>query len=543
MKRFNPSVSQLKAYGTDGELALSNAFKQEFPEADHHLCYIHLKRNMESKLTKLGIHGKDQFPFVHDVIGGKVEGTCFHGIVDCEDGNEFYAKLCSLEHIWNDQEKAITKREPVFYQWFVCNHADSIEASMLKPVRQRAGLEDSLFTTNDNEGINNLLKLTTGHTKLSLVELIEKVHQIVNQQDTLIEGAIIGQGDVRLTKPYAHLAVSPDSWRKMNPSARRKYLTKAKESGPLSSATVSLSVSAKTSGITGVPFTILENQFSKAGRLLRLNKVSAGFGAANSLLVASESSPKPHVITVCSNGKFACDDACPAYHHSNICSHTLAAAEFSGKTNEFLKWYNASGHSTSVTRMAEFGIDTRKSGRKPNEKWKGKKSKSSDAEFIVHHIDRISINPTILQHQQPSLQKPIKIKIVKKDGQHQVVSDENINKPFILTFLQDHPRVTTCSGCHSKFAKKGDGEPFPPPHDIIISHRECPTWRDKQNILRMGKEQAAYFHVSVACICKGNGKGNSDFDGSQLQIHPIVKLRLVTEHQDYLNKQLGISFN
>ena len=277
MKRFNPSVSQLKAYGTDGELALSNAFKQEFPEADHHLCYIHLKRNMESKLTKLGIHGKDQFSFVHDVIGGKVEGTCFHGIVDCEDGNEFYAKLCSLEHIWNDQEKAITKREPVFYQWFVRNHADSIEASMLKPVRQRAGLEDSLFTTNDNEGINNLLKLTTGHTKLSLVELIEKVHQIVNQQDTLIEGAIIGQGDVKLTKPYAHLAVSPDSWRKMNPSARRKYLTKAKESGPLSSATVSLSVSAKTSGITGVPFTILENQFSKAGRLLRLNKVSAGF--------------------------------------------------------------------------------------------------------------------------------------------------------------------------------------------------------------------------------------------------------------------------
>ncbi|KXJ18002.1 hypothetical protein AC249_AIPGENE27460 [Exaiptasia diaphana] len=332
------------------------------------------------------------------------------------------------------------------------------------------------------------------------------------------EGAVIGQGDARLTETYAHLAVSPDNWRKMNPPARRKYLTKAKESGPLSSSSVSVTVSAKSCGITSIPHAILANQFSKADRLLRSNKVSSGFGASNSLFVASESSPAPHVITVYANGKFACDDKCPAYKHSKLCSHTLAAAEFSKKTDAFIKWYKSSCHGTSVTEMSAIGIDIKQSGRKPNQRKKGK-SASRVPDFTVLHKDQIDV----VSKQRTPQPQPIAIKIVKKDGNHQVVS----NNPFTLAFLQDHPRVTTCCGCHSKFAKRGDGQPFPPPNDIVISHKECTTWHDKDNVLRMGKEQNAYFHVSIACIRKGNGKGNADFHSHQLEVNDIVKQRLV----------------
>jgi len=60
-----------------------------------------------------------------------------------------------------------------------------------------------------------------------------------------------------------------------------------------------------------------------------------------------------------------CDDKCPAHKHSKLCSHTVAAAEFSKKTDPFIEWYKSSGHATSVTQMSEFGIDTKKSGRKP----------------------------------------------------------------------------------------------------------------------------------------------------------------------------------
>ena len=60
MKRFNPHTVQLKAFGTDSERALSNAFREEFPEADHHRCVIHLRKNIEMKISGLGILGRDQ---------------------------------------------------------------------------------------------------------------------------------------------------------------------------------------------------------------------------------------------------------------------------------------------------------------------------------------------------------------------------------------------------------------------------------------------------------------------------------------------------
>jgi len=57
----------------------------------------------------------------------------------------------------------------------------------------------------------------------------------------------------------------------------------------------------------------------------------------------------------------------------------------------------------------------------------------------------------------------------------------------------------------------------------------------------MGKEQNAYFHVSIACIRKGNGKGNADFDGHQIEVNDIIKERLAEDHIDYLFEQLGFS--
>ncbi len=366
MKRFNPCLAQVQAFGTDGEIPLSSAFKQEFPVADHHLCSLHFKRNMESKLSSIGVHGKEQLPFIRDILGGQVGETFHRGIVHSEDNKEFYAKLCSLESVWNERETAVAGNDPVFYAWFVRYHADAVESAMLQPLRVRAGLGDSLYCTNDNEGLNNLLKQRTGYQRVSLIELTDKAHQIVNEQDAILEGAILRQGDARLTEPYSHLEISPERWRKMKPIERRNYLKKAKESGPSSeNVPIGMSVSASDSGIRTVPASILQNQFAKAGRLLKSKQVVRGFDTeSNSLLVASDSSEKPHVVTQQQNGKFTCDD-CAAYYHSWICAHTLAAAEFDGRLSEFLTWFNVAGQGTNVSRMADFGIDTKKSGKKP----------------------------------------------------------------------------------------------------------------------------------------------------------------------------------
>ena len=102
---------------------------------------------------------------------------------------------------------------------------------MLKPLRQKAGLGDSLYSINDNEAENHLLKL---YKRVSLVTVISKSHELVKEQDALLKGAILDQGECRLTNEYSHLKISPERWRKMNPAERRAYTNKAKESDPLS---------------------------------------------------------------------------------------------------------------------------------------------------------------------------------------------------------------------------------------------------------------------------------------------------------------------
>ena len=94
-------------------------------------------------------------------------------------------------------------------------------------MRQKAGLGDSLYTINDNEAENHLLKLKTDHKRVNLVTLIEKSHELVNEQDSLLEGAIIDQGECRLSDEYKHLKISPEKWRKMNPTERNSVHQKS----------------------------------------------------------------------------------------------------------------------------------------------------------------------------------------------------------------------------------------------------------------------------------------------------------------------------
>lgn len=66
------------------------------------------------------------------------------------------------------------------------NVSDTIITSMLKPLRQKAGLGDS-YSINDNEAENHLLKLKTEHKHVSLVTFISKSHELVKEQDALLE--------------------------------------------------------------------------------------------------------------------------------------------------------------------------------------------------------------------------------------------------------------------------------------------------------------------------------------------------------------------
>ena len=57
--RLRPSYTSLKAFGTDGELNVYSAFKSCFNKAQHLLCWIHAKENIENKLSKLQFKDKN----------------------------------------------------------------------------------------------------------------------------------------------------------------------------------------------------------------------------------------------------------------------------------------------------------------------------------------------------------------------------------------------------------------------------------------------------------------------------------------------------
>ena len=59
----------MKAIGTDDEQNLYNALKDEWQMSDHLSCFIHMKRNIQRKLSSLGVTGDGANSFIDEIFG------------------------------------------------------------------------------------------------------------------------------------------------------------------------------------------------------------------------------------------------------------------------------------------------------------------------------------------------------------------------------------------------------------------------------------------------------------------------------------------
>lgn len=66
--RLNPKISNLKAFGADGEKTLFDAFLTCFSEANHLLCTIHMKGNITKNYND---HGFDLSLYIEKIFGKK----------------------------------------------------------------------------------------------------------------------------------------------------------------------------------------------------------------------------------------------------------------------------------------------------------------------------------------------------------------------------------------------------------------------------------------------------------------------------------------
>ena len=107
-----PSLVNLRAFGTDGETALANALSASFSKAVHVRRFLHFKGNIECKLSELTIPADVAKQFVQDIMGKPMKFQL--GLVDARDSSHLDEMLTILQSVWNDREKPFNS-PPVFF--------------------------------------------------------------------------------------------------------------------------------------------------------------------------------------------------------------------------------------------------------------------------------------------------------------------------------------------------------------------------------------------------------------------------------------------
>ena len=119
-------------------------------------------------------------------------------------------------------------------------------------------------------------------------------------------------------------------------------------------------------------------------------------------VVESQTSDKPHFVTLSKNGKIKCED-CPGWRASNICAHAIAVAEKSGTTARYLKWLREKGHkSMNVTSIVTFNSGAgigRKGVKNSTARRKGGRTRSQAP--VMTTIDRVVFTATSTCTQSP----------------------------------------------------------------------------------------------------------------------------------------------
>ena len=268
-----------------------------------------------------------------------------------------------------------------------------------------------------------MLKESLGYKKYQWGLFNEKVEKVVKQQQQDMTKAIIGHGQYQIRPQYLFLAVSEDKWFQMSEEQRLNWIKKfnacqvqectnrssviADESSAPSGSTkgsspdaLDISASQVESSLsvtlqdmvssTRLPYASVEGIWRKAKKLVtEINSVvcAPGFGSKDRM-VKSNSGSSPHLVlavTSASVVQYKCDDKCPHYKSTNICSHTIAAAESNGDLQQFMQWYCHHGKKVpNITQLSTHGMPAGagEKGGKVARKKTGKKSIPADENRI-----------------------------------------------------------------------------------------------------------------------------------------------------------------
>ena len=113
---LNKSLASIYSFGTDGEVPLIEAFKQQCPLSIHLICFSHCRENIKRN-RDLSVPSSLINEYVLEIFGGQKGTTFIQGLADAMSENDFDIKLASLEDVWNNREQPYTS-SPQFFSYF-----------------------------------------------------------------------------------------------------------------------------------------------------------------------------------------------------------------------------------------------------------------------------------------------------------------------------------------------------------------------------------------------------------------------------------------
>ena len=214
-----PSMKDLKVFGTDGDVCLSQACEASFSKAEHLLCDIHMYDNISKKLQSLNIPKDVSKTVLCDIFGIIRHDTKVPGLVDSVTDKEYDEKLSNLTRKWRD----LHANGNEFVNYFLEYKSQLVKNCMSASLRSRCGLgcPPNPYTQNANECVNSVIKSDIRHEKglksINPYECVAMLEKVVMRQETELKLAVIGKGSWHLKEEYQHLSVPEDEyWNKTN---------------------------------------------------------------------------------------------------------------------------------------------------------------------------------------------------------------------------------------------------------------------------------------------------------------------------------------
>ena len=576
---LRPELQGLRAFGTDGEKSLVDAFAHEFRYAIHLTCFIHFRQNIKRKLHELQYPESTSKEILDDVFGCKQGSTFSEGLVDSNSDEEFNEKLSLLEERWKQLEVA-HNIESGIYDWFLQYKASVMKTTMIKSIREEAclGIPPEPFTTNASETINSVIKVHVSYKPSQLMEFVGKLKELIDEQEREVERAVIRRGKYRLKEEYAFLEVNESDWFKMTQEQRRahlkkvsqaavkpKVIAKAPDPNASTSGHTPLALAADVEAVSasvGIPLSVLKGIWDKAQELLvTTNSICSAPGyPADAKMVESGSGKRPHLVVACKGGQFKCDDECLNFKLTGICSHTVAVAHLNNSLQQFISWFTKAKKKPNFTKVAVHDMPAGR-GRKGTQAPRKRKKQ----EPVTNRIDRFSTDQTgnssftfniqaatyspynyMYNNKPPSTSwipsypdwspdsymspsmfpppPPLPPPLPPPPSTLRTTPPPMAEEasPFNLCFISGN--IAKCAGCNNKYIK-----PPTPPYDLCVQHREwrsyTPPGGDKQS-----KFSPAHYHVNLLCI----RRNWPTFNQRELSISSEVSSKLTQVHKVFL---------